>query len=350
MTQIVRNNRDVKHAQPIAISLFSGAGGMDLGVEQAGFHTACRLERDEHCAATLRRNNAEAVVIQDDIRNVDPHGLLKRLGLKPGETDLIHGGPPCQPFSAAGLHTGMAHKDGEALFEFVKFVGATRPKAILCEQVEGLLKHHDTFERFLESIKRLGYNVHHTVINATDIGVAQGRKRVFVVGFLKPHGRDFKFCIPKHTVTCSGDVLTGLPKPAEGEPIPNHVDCTPARDKERISYVPEGGWLSKSGAPESIIRKLTPKDTTKYRRLDRGLPSLTLRCGEIFFHPYEDRYLTPREYMRLHGYPDTYVLEGPVRRRTGTVKNLDQHRQVANSVPPPLAKHLANLILEQLCT
>ena len=71
-----------------------------------------------------------------------------------------------------------------------------------------------------------------------------------------------------------------------------------------------------------------------------------MRGGEIFFHPLEDRYLTPREYMRIHGYPDSYILRGPIRGRTGTVKDLDQYRQVGNSVPPPLAKAIAIKVKE----
>jgi DNA (cytosine-5)-methyltransferase 1 len=86
-----------------------------------------------------------------------------------------------------------------------------------------------------------------------------------------------------------------------------------------------------------IRGNLSKKDTTKYLRLDRNRPSNTLRCGEIFYHPTENRYLTPREYMRIHGFGDDYKLSGPVRSRTGSVKDLDQHRQVANSVPPPMA-------------
>jgi DNA (cytosine-5)-methyltransferase 1 len=73
-----------------------------------------------------------------------------------------------------------------------------------------------------------------------------------------------------------------------------------------------------------------------------------LRCGEIFFHPLEDRYLTPREYLRIHGYPNDYILKGPIRGRSGQAKFLDQHRQVANSVPPPVAKALAMALCEIL--
>lgn len=107
----------------------------------------------------------------------------------------------------------------------------------------------------------------------------------------------------------------------------------------------EGSFLAgELHLPASQRGKLTKKDTTKFRRLSFSEPSLTLRCGEIFFHPVEDRYLTPREYMRIHGYPDTYLLKGPVRGRSGRVRYLDQHRQVANSVPPPVAYAIAKEI------
>ncbi|MDD4622472.1 MAG: DNA cytosine methyltransferase, partial [Kiritimatiellae bacterium] len=109
----------------------------------------------------------------------------------------------------------------------------------------------------------------------------------------------------------------------------------------------EGCFLAGTAdAPLTLKCNLTKKDTTKYRRLHRLEPSLTLRCGEIFFHPLEDRYLTPREYLRIHSYPDSHVLCGPIRGRTGTVKNLDQHRLVANSVPPPLARAIAEQIIK----
>ena len=122
---------------------------------------------------------------------------------------------------------------------------------------------------------------------------------------------------------------------------------TPKRDRERIHGVPEGKNLSsQTHLPKEQIGGLTKKDTTKFLRVSREKPSNTLRGGEIFYHPIEDRYLTPREYMRIHGYPDDYVLRGPIRGRSGTVKNLDQHRQVGNSVPPPLARQVAEKVKE----
>jgi DNA (cytosine-5)-methyltransferase 1 len=142
-----------------------------------------------------------------------------------------------------------------------------------------------------------------------------------------------------------GEMIDGLNQPSKNIknlPKDSHVDITPPGDRQRIHGVPEDSYLAKElHLPEKQRCKLTKKDTTKFRRLSFSKPSLTLRCGEIFFHPIEDRYLTPREYMRIHGYPDNYLLKGPVRGRSGRVRYLDQHRQIANSVPPPVARIIA---------
>lgn len=149
-----------------------------------------------------------------------------------------------------------------------------------------------------------------------------------------------------------GEVLTGLKPPTHKTEQAHdicHVDVTPAGDRQRIHGVPEGSFLAgQHHLPKEQRRNLTAKDTTKFLRLARNRPANTLRCGEIFFHPNEDRYLTPREYMRIHGYPDDYTLRGPIRGRSGRVRELDQHRQVANSVPPPLAQAIGQEIIKVL--
>lgn len=213
-------------------------------------------------------------------------------------------------------------------------------KGAVLEELEGCLR-------------QLGYQTSSQVINSADFGVAQKRQRLFIVGVLG----DAKFNFPTallqpDTYRTVGEVLSGLPDPVAKGTIPtvaNHVDVTPAGDIRRISYVSEGSYLAKvEDAPAEIKGRLSRKDTTKFLRLGREKQSNTLRCGEIFFHPLQDRYLTPREYMRIHGFPDSYELQGPIRGRSGSVKNLDQHRQVANSVPPPLAEAIAKAIVKQL--
>ncbi|MCD4829377.1 MAG: DNA cytosine methyltransferase [Candidatus Cloacimonetes bacterium] len=350
-----------------SISLFSGAGGMDIGIQDSGFEILAEIEFDEHCCSTLRTNakkqKRNTLVIQADIRDIDPQVLMKDLNLKKGSLDLLFGGPPCQSFSLAGKQLGLRDERGLLLFEIIRFANIMRPKVILLEQVKGLLsskgntnKRGEVIEKFLRELEAINYTPKWRVILAADYGVPQLRERLFVVA---THGQN-GFVFPEPTYAppkdCRGlfhyephvgigEVIKGLGKPDPKirgktvyERLDSHVDVTPPRDRERIAQVPEGSYLSAQTHLSKDLRcSLTPKDTTKYLRLHRKRPSNTLRCGEIFYHPVEDRYLTPREYMRIHGYPDDYILKGPIRSRTGSVKNLDQHRQIANSVPPPLA-------------
>lgn len=360
-----------------AVSLFSGAGGMDLGVAQAGFELLASVEIDPHCCETLRawakRKRNGMIVIEHDIRTLDPLALAHQLNLQPGELDLLVGGPPCQAFSQIGKRESLKDERGLLLFEMVRFAEALKPRVILIEQVKGLLNAPDKRGRpgavltlFLNELERLGYVPKWQVLNSADYGVAQIRQRVFIVATPRPNG--FVFPPPSHGkaeesplfplrdhVTV-GEALEGLERPKRlpngrkmNPPPGNHYDVTPDGDRRRIRQVPEGGHLAaQHHLPEELRRNLTKKDTTKFRRLSRRAPSLTLRCGEIFFHPTQSRYLTPRECMRLHGYPDDYELRGPIRGRSGRVRYLDQHRQVANSVPPPVAQALAEAISETL--
>ena len=341
-----------------AISLFSGAGGMDIGVDNAGFHTVCAVEIDRHCVDTLNANQSRKKpkeVVCADIREVQPAPLMRKLGLQAGEVSLLHGGPPCQPFSVIGKRGGMRDERGPLLYELVRFARVFRPAAVLLEQVPGVWKAEggEVIHNFESGLAALGYTMFtHGVVNAADFGVPQSRKR-FIQIALRGNIRIVAFGgnVNKHRTV--GEAIRGLSRPvlsAEKAKFPNHVDVTPARDRERISFVPEGSWLGRQeSAPESVRRNLTRKDSTKFRRMARDLPANTLRCGEIFYHPTDTRYLTPREYMRLHGFPDDYILQGPIRSRRGSVPDLDQHRQVANSVPPPLAEGLARQIRESLC-
>ena len=350
-----------------ALSLFSGCGGMDIGIRKAGFNVAACIEVDRFACESLRWNNEikknSSKVIHADITRVDPQTLADDIQINKGGLSLLFAGPPCQSFSLAGKQLGLSDPRGPLLFEIIRFAKFFKPKVILLEQVKGLLSAKDSagkkgrvFTSFLNQLEGAGYIPKWQIMLAADFGVSQLRERLFVVatlghnGFLFPdrtHASidECKNLFPLQPYKTVGSAINGIGKPeikVKGQNVFNrtdsHVDVTPARDRERISQVPEGCYLAAQTHLGSELRRgLTSKDTTKYLRLHRKRPSNTLRCGEIFYHPTEDRYLTPREYMRIHGYPDDYELKGPIRSRTGTVNNLDQHRQVANSVPPPLA-------------
>ena len=341
-------------SKPIAVSLFSGAGGLDIGVDAAGYRTVCAIESDPHCVATLRKNAPDKTVLESDIKKLDAAQVMVSLGVRSGSVALLHGGPPCQPFSQIGLKGGLDDPRGRLVFEMVRFAKALRPSAILMEQVPKFL---DTLagngtllkDLLAQEFHAAGYSMHTEVLNAGHFGIAQNRKRAFIV--CVERGQGYRFPRPplRLSVPTVGEAIGDLPpavRPQREPLMANHIDITPARDRERISFVPEGLWLSKvANAPPNIVQRLTPKDSTKFRRLDRGKPSLTLRCGEALYHPTEDRYLTPRESARIQGFPDDHIFLGPIRRRSGNVSNLDQHRQVANAVPPPLAQSIA----ETLC-
>jgi DNA (cytosine-5)-methyltransferase 1 len=359
-----------------ALSLFSGAGGMDIGVRQAGFEILACIEIDPYCCETLRnaieREEAKTFLFESDIRQVKSSQIMESLNLQVGELDLLFGGSPCQSFSQAGKRASLDDERGLLLFEFIRFAKDLKPKVILIEQVKGVLKAPDkagnvggVCKDLSSQLKKLGYRLSIQTINSADYGVAQVRERVFIVATKTEEA--FHFPLPTHGKLDAqiplfssqqhitvGQVLMGLGNPSkdkENPPEDSHIDITPAGDRRRIHGVPEGSFLAKElHLPEEQRCKLTKKDTTKFRRLSFSEPSLTLRCGEIFFHPIEDRYLTPREYMRIHGYPDDYVLKGPIRSRSGRVRHLDQHRQVANSVPPPVAYAIAKQIAEFLST
>ncbi|MDQ3303694.1 MAG: DNA cytosine methyltransferase [Actinomycetota bacterium] len=347
----------------VAVSLFSGAGGMDLGVAGAGFEVLAHVEMDPHCCETLRaavsRESRPARVVEADVRSVEPSGLMAELELVPGELDLLCGGPPCQSFSQIGKQGALKDDRGLLLFQMVRFAEAFRPKAIFIEQVTGLLSARDkqghrgeVLQMLLSDLESLGYVPKWKVVNAADHGVPQLRKRVFIVATQEPNG--FRFPEPTHgpanaaaslfsllPYATVGEVIGDLDGPSSKNGAPredSHVDVTPAGDRRRIHGVPEGSFLAaQTHLPKEQLGKLTKKDTTKFLRVSRERPANTLRGGEVFFHPTEDRYLTPREYLRIHGYPDNYLLKGPIRGRSGSYRNLDQHRQIANSVPPPIA-------------
>lgn len=351
--------------QPVAVSLFSGGGGLDIGVENAGFRVLACVEIDPNCCDTLRHNQPkympDARIINNDVRKVDPAKLMNELGLREGELDLLCGGPPCQTFSQIGKMDGLDDERGKLIFQMVRYAKVFRPKAVVIENVKALVKAKDqngveggVLKKLKSALGRLGYTVQSEVINAADYGVAQLRKRVFIVA-VQP-GFDFEFPTPSHgpkgraPYRTIRTALRGLRAPSGNRETGrnNHIDITPAGDRRRISYVPEGTYLARVEAPPSIKGRLSKKDTTKFLRLARNRQANTLRCGEIFFHPLQDRYLTPREYMRLHGFPDDYALRGPIRGRSGSVRHLDQHRQVANSVPPPVAHVVAAATMKAL--
>src|SRR3989344_1240798 len=195
------------------ISLFTGAYGLDLGLENAGFDVVWANELEEVFCQTVTRNRPDIFIESGDINKIDPFDVLKKVGYKPGEITLLCGGPPCQSFSTAGNRLSIKDSRGNLIFTFIKWVDALKPRFFLMENVRGLLsaaiKHRPLNERgngkplemeeeqgsvlrlILDEMKKIGYSVNYRLVNAADYGVPQARERVFFLGSRKNSIIDF---------------------------------------------------------------------------------------------------------------------------------------------------------------
>jgi A/G-specific adenine glycosylase len=180
--------QNTKKSAPVGIDLFAGAGGLSLGFEQAGFNIRYAIENDKHAAETYKRNrehNKDLIVDTRNISDIKPKEILKKLGLKKGELDIVIGGPPCQGFSTSNMRTrNLANPQNQLVFKFIEFVNALKPEWFLMENVAGLASLDDgTFRDLLtKEFKNIGYSAESMVLNAVNFGVPQSRNRVFFIG------------------------------------------------------------------------------------------------------------------------------------------------------------------------
>ena len=196
------------------ISLFSGAGGMDIGFGMAGFETAVAVEYDKSCCETLKKNNPNLNVIQGDISKITTSEILKTGGMKVTEPALVIGGPPCQSFSLAGKRMGMDDSRGKLVLEFIRIVRESLPKVFVMENVKGMVNWQKgkAIEAIMNEIsepiffegKQYTYNIKMTVLNAADYGAPQFRERVFLVG--NRLGKKFQFPEPTHCNQSNGTI------------------------------------------------------------------------------------------------------------------------------------------------
>ena len=229
------------------ISLFSGAGGLDIGFESAGFQVAVAVEIDSSCCDTLRTNKPDMAIINKSIVDVTGQEVLDAAGLKVGEAALVIGGPPCQSFSLAGLRKGLDDERGRLLFEYVRIVRETLPKGFVLENVKGLTNwdHGRALQLLMDELDKPieyeGKEYHYTistpqVLNAVDYGVPQNRERLIIVGnrmgkhFLYPAPHVFE---PKKTVW---DAIGDLPEPEEPSETAQRVAGTIKERREKYGY------------------------------------------------------------------------------------------------------------------
>jgi DNA (cytosine-5)-methyltransferase 1 len=340
-----------------AISLFSGAGGLDLGVERAGYRVLAALEYDADAAATLRANFAHTEVLERDIRAVSTKELLKAAGLRAAEADLLIGGPPCTPFSKSGnwleyKRTG-SDKNADLLDHYLRILSEAKPRAFLLENVFGLAyKNHNAFwlRRLLSTFRELGYHVDHKVLLAADYGVPQRRQRLFILGskdatptFPEPthsgphETRRWNDNLPRHVT--SGQAIGDLAKRRD---LTEPEEIADGTFGHLLPEVPPGDnylyFTAKRGYPTPLF-EWRSRYWNFLLKLDPEQPSPTIQAqpgpwvGPFHWH---NRRLRLAEIKRLQTFPDDYEIVGG--RRSAQV-------QIGNAVPPLLAERLTGSLV-----
>jgi DNA (cytosine-5)-methyltransferase 1 len=385
-----RQKREAR--QFTVVSLFTGGGGFDIGLEEGGrFAVRACVEVVPAFCDTLRRNRDKGLmarrdveVSQADITGLDPAHLLATIGLKPGEVDLVVGGPPCQTFSTTGRRATVQDPRGTLLWQFLRFVDALKPKMFVMENVRGLmsaaLRHRSIAERPerggppLEPDEEPGsvirlfvrdlhdeYRLDCFEVNAVNYGAPQLRERVLFVGnrfnrlvdFPEPtHGDQLpvsepdlfgKVVRPLEPFHTLGAALSGL-----RDPTPVLMDFSP-RKKRFLAMIPPGGnWrcLPEEIAREAMGRAFLAKGGRSgwWRRLTFDLPAPTIltmpnHAGTALCHPSETRALTLRECARVQEFPDAWEFCGTP---------AEQYAQVGNAVPVRLGRVCAEVVATHL--
>jgi DNA (cytosine-5)-methyltransferase 1 len=342
------------------IDLFSGCGGISLGLESAGFNCLLGLDFLAPAIETFKENHKNSIGICADIQKTKTTDIKKLL--EGQRVDLICGGPPCQGFSTVG--TGDVNDKRNHLFlDFVRFVKDFKPSYIMIENVTGLLakKNENTLLSIYKEFNKLGYHLDIRALTASHYGVPEARRRVVILG----NNLNAQNFYPEKEFSNLGQKVKGLKKVRtvgwafdhlisyRGQSF-NHdlkqAEIKKEIDKSRIKFVPEGKSIryerdEKEFLPESLWFDHDWSDMSenrfreaKYQRLDRNKPSPTiLTSRNVYYHPTEDRYLTVREAAALQSFPARFKFSGSL---------ASQWTQIGNAVPPVMAQKIGEAILK----
>ena len=357
--------------KPYAIELFAGAGGLSLGLKQAGFEIVLANEIENDFAQSYTSNHSKTKMLQDDVHNINFKKQLENIGIK--RISLLAGGPPCQGFSTLGSKNQQDNRN--SLFhEFLRAVYEINPDMVLFENVAGFqtMYQGNIYRKLLLELNSLGYKTSSNIVDASDFGLPQKRLRTMIIAKRSNKSKlDFPLATHSNNGNLFGvdkltlmDALSDLPSIKVGksekkyakEPKNNYQqvlrkntttltehNCANYGQKmqEILSLIPTGGSIN------DIPLRLRPKKyfSNTYARLlpDELAPTITRNFGtpssSRCVHPFENRALSTREGARLQGFPDDYYFYG-----SKTSKNL----QIGNAVPPVLAKQIAKQMINQI--
>lgn len=346
----------------VALSFFSGAMGLDIGMSNGGIHAMLACEFNKYCRMTIAKNEPEMALI-GDINKYTPEEMLKLAKVPEGrQVDVIFGGPPCQAFSTAGARRAFDDDRGNVFLRYIKVVESIRPRYVVIENVRGLLSAPYPYREVEEPIKggalcvimdrlrEAGYTISFELYNAANFGAPQIRERVVMIGklngekvpYLSPtNSEDGEFDLPRWNTL--RDALDGL------DIEEYHAIEFPEKRLKFYRMLKEGQYwkdLPPEAQKEAMGKKLElgGGKTGFYRRLSFDRPSPTLVTNPTMpatdlCHPTEDRPLSVEEYSRIQGFPDEWEICGPI---------LEQYRQIGNAVPIKLGEAIARTIIADM--
>lgn len=322
-----------------SIELFAGAGGLALGLEQAGFEHLGLIEFNRDAANTLIANRPNWNVLCEDVALTAERNLEKEFGVQKYELDLLSGGAPCQSFSYAGKRLGLQDVRGTMFYHYATFLHKLQPKMFLFENVKGLLSHDKgrTFKTILDIFEDEGYVTHYKVLNAWNYGVPQKRERLITIGIRKDLADKchFEFPTEHNYKPVTRDILLDIDPPA--------TECARYSESKAsvFALVPPGGYwrnidpqIAKAymktcwdmeGGRTGILRRISLDEPSLAVLTNPGMKQ-TDRC-----HPIEVRPFSYRENARFQTFPENWKFCG---------KLSERYKQVGNAVPVNLAKEI----------
>jgi DNA (cytosine-5)-methyltransferase 1 len=333
---------------PKAIDLFSGCGGLTLGLTQAGFCVIGAIENDALAVETYRANHKRVVIWDKNIKKVDPVEVMRRLKIRPGQLELLAGCPPCQGFSTMKTLNGRIGQEvqNDLVFEFLRFVRAIRPKAVMLENVPKLAKNR-RFKKLCAKLQRLGYEVNHDILNAANYGVPQRRRRLILVA---GRGAKISFGSPTRRKRTVREYFAKLaPRRAKTDPLHNLQENRSDKVKKLIREIPRNGGsrldLGKKRQLKCHKRCNGFKDVYGRMAWDDVSPTITGGCFNPskgrFLHPTKHRAITLREAALLQTFPASYFFS--IKRGKCPAAQM-----IGNALPPEFIRRHAVKIAEHL--
>lgn len=320
------------------VSLFAGAGGLDLGFEKAGFDIIYANEYDSSIWATYKKNHT-GFLDQRDIRNIDSSEIPN--------CDGIIGGPPCQSWSEAGALKGIEDARGQLFYDYIRILKDKQPKFFLAENVVGMLskRHSEAVENIKKMFVDCGYDLTVTLVNVADYGIPQDRKRVFYIGFRKDLNVDFHFPQPNTIKRTLKDAIwdlkeTAVPSLDKNYANPDVVFSNHEYFQGSFSTI----FMSRNRVRQWNECGFTVQASGRQAQLHPQAPVMPMvdKNWHIFAKGYEHLYrrMTVRECARLQTFPDDFEF---------LYSKLDDgYKMVGNAVPVEMARIIASSIIDQL--